>query len=262
MVFRSEADFLTRIHKIPFLLAVAVFSTGVVLPVTRGETIWQWTHEASGSGSANVFNGGPMVFKSDSTDGPQDGFMSFVASDDTRPGIFGARFGTGGDSVLSTGGGDAFALALAFDSGYSARSRPAADRPGGEGEGTLSSVIEFVMPQDELSWRTILSVTLSPGYHGSTRIVVENITKSTVLRELTGNVFDDSVLSGAAGDLIRVSSEISGGGSTPPGVPGSFGYDVSLLLAFRVPEPGTAVLVLIGAGMLTVRRRRAGCVRI
>ncbi len=51
----------------------AMVMIGPLCGVAGAEGIWQWTHEASGSGTANVFDGGPPVTADGATSGPGDG---------------------------------------------------------------------------------------------------------------------------------------------------------------------------------------------
>ena len=239
-------------------LSLIIISAFVVLILptasARAGTIWQWTHEASGEGWARVFDGGAAQFDSEFTGGLGDPFLSFGALDDTRPGTSGAAYGTGGRSWILTPG-DELIVGVDFGTGYVSGSRIDGDLPGGEGAGTLSSVIEFVMPVDELQWRISADVRRSAGFIGSSRFLVENVTRSETLLDLRLPEVFETTLSGRAGDLIRVSSEISGSGSFPEGVAGLGSYNGFMQLSFTIPEPGVIWLVGAGAVVLSGRKR-------
>ncbi len=132
------------------LISVLVI-VGLLCGVTRAEGIWQWTHEASGNGRSNVFDGGPPVFDEGVTIGPRDAGMSFGATDSTGQGSFSARARAEGGSHIITTADDSFRFDVRFLVGYFPSAFPGGDNPGGEAEGQISSVIEFVMPADEIA---------------------------------------------------------------------------------------------------------------
>jgi len=216
-----------RSDKIPFLVVLAAISTIVGPAVARGGTIWQWTHEASGEGTANVFDGGAVEFGAGRTFPPDDASMAFGATDATRFGTLGGRHVTSGSSRI-TSNSEILAVRVDFSTDYSADSRRDADRPGGEGEGWINSVIEFVMPVDELAWGRDLRIRDTSFFSGSTRVVVENLTRSTTLIDLVDEELTLVTLSGQAGDVIRITTDMSGRGRVAAGISGF--YELSLYL--------------------------------
>ena len=235
--------------------ALVVLSAGLTLgaPSARAETIWQWTHQAEGEGWANVFDGGPPDFESDITTGPGDTRMHFLAVDDTRPGVLGAAYGTSGTSQLFPEQ-DYLLIDLGFNTDYSATSRLGSDRPGGEGSGWIRSVVEVVMPVDTVEWGVDVDVNQTPGFSGSTRIVLENVTKSTTVFDGGEGGENWVTLQGVAGDTMRMTFEAEGQGSAPAGIPAISFYEVEVSSAFIVPEPATVTLAALGV-MVLMRRR-------
>ena len=242
-------------------LRLIIISAVVVLTLltgrARAETIWQWRHAASGAGWAHVFDGGPVEFDSDSAASAEgdslpffERAMSFSASDwTTSPGVLAALYGTAGRSeVLSSD--EQINVNFRFSTGYSATLFLGSDRPGGEGAGSMSSVAEFVMPVDELSWWSSMSVRETPGFSGSMRFVVDNVTQSTTIFDASSGARPPETLSGRPGDLIRFTFEASGQGSGPPGIPFFGVYRVSLQNEFVIPEPGT--FALLGVAVLAI----------
>jgi len=237
-------------------MSIVVCTALTFAAVARGGTIWQWTHEASGEGTANVFDGGTPVFAAGGTLAPGDASMAFGATDATRFGTLGGRYITSGESRVSIiDDDDAFEVFVDFNTEYLADSGPNADRPGGEGEGWLNSVIEFVMPVDELAWERDLRIRDASFISGTTRVVVENLTRSTTLIDLVDEEFSLVTLSGQAGDVIRITTDMSGNGRVPAGISGFYDYGPRLLMRFFIPEPATAVMLGLGA-ILMFRRRR------
>ena len=223
------------------------------------ETIWQWTHVAHGEGWANVFDGGPVKYHSGATQRPDDADMWFSASDFTRAGVLGADYDTAGGSSVGGVPADHLIVRADFSTSYTADFRVDADRPGGEGHGWISSVVEFVMPVDELIWGIVVRVQQGSGFSGLTTITVENVTQQITILELVNRgIFAETTLLGQAGDLIRVSFDSSGEGSFPAGLPSVNGYRARMDNTFIVPEP--SALGLLGVAVICVRtvRRRTG----
>ncbi len=218
-----------------------------------GNNLWQVTHEVSGEGWAHVFDGGPVVTDSVAP-GPRG--LAFLALDLTRPGTDGASFRTSGRSLTSSSDAEArFYLDIYFFTAYGSSWLPGGDQPGGEGAGWLSSVIEFRMPVDEVEWTGGLSIREpSPGFYGSASVLVENVTQSLTLMELTSGFGFERTLSGRTGDLIRITTEMSGGGSAPPGYWLVRGYDSEAAMAFTIPEPSAGFLLV--SALLVLRRRK------
>jgi hypothetical protein len=141
-----------------------------------------------------------------------------------------------------------------FDTTYSPSLFPGGDRPGGTAEGRLSSVIEFPLPAEDVFWAYQLLIRDTVDFDGSSHVVVENLSQSRPILELTSEVSAvETRLRGQAGDIIRITSEMSGSGSAAPGVSTSRRYDADLDMVFIIPEPGSLVLLL--AGLAVVSRR-------
>ncbi len=51
-------------------LGFAALCVTLVAATVQADSIWQWTHEGSASGMANVFDGGPVSHGSDMSSGP------------------------------------------------------------------------------------------------------------------------------------------------------------------------------------------------
>ncbi len=233
---------------------------GPLCGVAAGEGIWQWTHDASGSGTANVFDGGPPVSDGRSTIGPSDPSTGFLALDSTFPGSTGADASASGHSRIESQSDTTFRFNVGFQVGYFPSMQPGGDNPGGEAEGELSSVIELVMPADEVGWIYGAGIdnTFPFPFTGSASVVVENVTQSLTLLELSSEVSTvQTTLSGNAGDLIRITSVMSGSGGMGPG---SFKeYQAGLGMTFTVPEPGAFFLLLVGA--TAAGKQRCGSAR-
>jgi hypothetical protein len=227
-------------------------------PAVEAGSIWQWTHQAFGGGTSNVFDGGPPDVAFWETTGLDDPSMTFLASDSTRPSSLGAGARASGQSRVG-GNDDVFGVTIDFFVGYSPSGFVGGDNPGGEAEGSLSSVIEFVVPIDDMRWAYRLNIDLDPtgAFIGSTNTMLENLTRSTVFQipnEDTIGGFLDFDFGAVAGDLIRLTSETSGSGSMGPGTGRS--YDTDFRLSVSVPEPGMLSLLLVSVA-LTRRGRRA-----
>jgi len=238
------------------MVVVTLGWLGCCAPPASAGTIWQWTHQAEGEGWANVYDGGPVRYDSEATLGPDDDHMSFVAADNTRPGSFGASYGTGGISRVYTDG-DQLMLHVFFSTSYTASSHIAADRTGGEGHGWMTSVVEFVAPADDLLWSLTWFGGQSPGFSGSTHLLVENVSQSTVLLDVLTRTQGDMVLHAERGDLVRVSLDISGEGSFPAASPGGPAYYVDVVNEFTVPEVDAVGLLMMGVALIGARRRKA-----
>jgi PEP-CTERM motif len=223
-------------------------------------------HEAQGGGWANVFDGGPLRFDTESTSGPDDTLMLFGAVDRTRLGNLGAVFDTFGRSWITNDDEDTgLNVRVWFAAEYVPSFFPGGDRPGGAGAGLLRSVIEFVMPTEELEWVYWLDLTEDSGFEGSTEVVFENVTQSRTILTLTGEVLPavETVLRGEVGDVIRITSMMSGGGTVPADVTsaGVYGGELSAYFAV-IPEPGTTSLLGVGALFLVRRRSRGARERV
>ena len=56
----------------------------------------------------------------------------------------------------------------------------------------------------------------------------------------------DTILAAHAGDVIRISSQMSGSGSAAAGVASTRQYETDLDMLFTIPEPGSILLLLAG----------------
>jgi len=251
-----------RSDKIHFLLVLAVISTAVCAESARGGTIWQFTHEASGAGSARVFDGGPAESGSDATTSPDDPRMEFSPLDLTRPGVLGSDAFAIGSSDMGPGPGR-FTLNADLATTYSASSHLGADRPGGEAEAFMSSVVELVMPVDAVVWSLVFDITRGSGFTGEGSLLVENVTRSEILADFSGTntmtEFIDTTLNNVAGDVIRVSVAGSASGSVPAGVASHGGFDFRVRQTFFIPEPTSALMLGLGALFVFKRRRQIKC---
>jgi len=222
------------------------------------EFTFSW-HEASGSGSANVFDGGPVVSGAGRAGNPMDPTMSFSANDSTRFGSMGAIASVLGRSQIfdvpsEEFGAEGIKVLVDFRAAYFPSLFPSGDRPGGMAEASLSSVIEFEMPADEIDWLYGLRIRDTSLFSGSTNVVVENVTQSETLLTLTEEILiGEGTLSGNTGDLIRITSQMSGSGSAPAGITSSRVYTSNLGMVFLVPEPSTLALLFFGALLIHKR---------
>ena len=240
------------------ILLMAAVSLGGA-PARAGEIWeWEWTHEAAGEGWANVFDGGAVVSDSGATGGPLDWDMHFLAADRIPAGAQTASYSTSGSSWVALYGETRETLRISVDFGtrYYASSHIGADRPGGEGRGSMWAVIEFFMPADELEWSWSFSISQGAGFSGTVELLVENLTRSETLFDWPGGIIPDdpAIVKGETGNLIRVSYTASGQGHVDPGVASIGSYWPHLTFRFTVPEPGT--LWLLATGVLLVMRRR------
>ncbi len=218
-------------------MTAVVVSTGLHAGAAGAEGIWNWTHQASGAGTANVFDGGPPVFDEGQTGDPTHPNMSFDAYDPTGSGSMAASASANGRSTIITTPDDSFRFRVEFTARYFPSSFPGGDNPGGEAEGEILSVIEFLMPADEigLSYRLLIHETYQ--FTGSTAVVVENVTQGQFLLGLAAEVPQDwATFVGHTGDVIRITSMMSGHGNMGPG--SLRDYDSALAMWFSVPEPG------------------------
>ena len=67
--------------------------------------------------------------------------------------------------------------------------------------------------------------------------------------------FVDTVIVGEVGDIIRISSQMSGSGSAAAGVAITRQYEADLDMLFTIPEPATLALLALGT-LVALRRRR------
>ena len=166
---------------------VSIVLVSVVIGrVARAGEITFSYHEAGGSGSANLFDGGPPISHAGSLPGGTLGGFLFSAVDATRPGSLGAFANASGRSEIGLFE-DRMGVRVSLDTSYRPSLFGGGDNPGGMAEGSLSSVIEFVMPADELSWAYALSIDDTILFDGSTSVLFENVTTSQTLLALTSD---------------------------------------------------------------------------
>ena len=240
-----------RMHQRILVLAlVAVLQR----PAQAGE-LWTWTNSAVGEGLGQVFDGGPPVTDSVDLQGTTASFLAFRATDGTRPGSLGAHASANGASRVAEFD-QSMRVLVDFSASYAASLFPGGDRPGGRAEGTFTSIIEFVMPVDQLDWFYGLGITEDAGFDGASSVVVENVTQGTTLLTLTLEIGNDTVLTAHAGDLIRITSQMSGSGEAPGDLALDQGYSTLVDMIFTIPEPATFVLLALGAVVALRGKRR------
>jgi hypothetical protein len=242
-------------NRLSMIIGVASSALFAFAPTARAGDFTFLRHEASGSGWSNLFDGGPVVTAEGSTSGPTDERMSFGADDrSATPGSFGAVASAAGRSVIvNLAQFDGFNVMVTLSTRYSPSAFPGGDNPGGAAEGELFSVIEFVMPADQVLWGYQLSIDDSVDFDGSTSVILENVTQSETLLDLNSEVWPavETVLSARERDVIRITSRMSGNGSALPGT--LKGYRSALQMVFIVPEPRTLGLLLLAGVLITGR---------
>ncbi len=219
----------------------------------RADSVWIWTNSAVGEGLAQVFDGGPAVMDSVDRHGTVAPTLAFRATDATRPSSLGALASANGESFVGDFG-RILRVMVDFSASYASSLSPGGDRPGGRAEGMLTSVVEFVMPVDELDWFYGLGITEDVGFEGASSVVVENMTQTRTLLTLTSEMGNETILEGHAGDLIRITSQMSGRGDAPGGFGILQNYSARLDMIFTIPEPSTALLLL--GGLLVLQSRK------
>ncbi len=238
---------------------ITIFLTAAVAHATE---LWQWTHDASGSGMSNVMDGGPPVVRSVATEGLDDGRITFTAADRTRPGSQGASASAGGTSIVESfeNFDGSFVMNITVDLlvGYFPSSFPGGDNPGGSASGEVHSLVEFVVPKDNAIWfyDFFIDNTHPELFDGSSSVLMENLTQSSVILDLTEETTSDGFIpfNAAAGDVIRLTVDGDGAGGMGPGT--GRNYDMDLSLRFSVvPEPGAMVLLTLGWSMIRRPRR-------
>ncbi len=215
----------------------------------RADSVWMWTNSATGEGFAQVFDGGPLVTDSVDLQDTMAPFLSFRATDATRPGSLGADASANGASRVVEFD-QSMRLLADFHVSYASSLSPGGDRPGGRAEGSFTSIVEFVMPVDELEWFYGLGMGDALGFTGSTNVAVENVTIGQTLLTLDSVMEGETILAAHAGDLVRITSEFSGGGQAPPNFEIDRGYGALLDMIFTIPEPGSVILLLAGLPLL------------
>ncbi len=236
------------------LCAVTAWAFGS--PVSAEEFVLVY-HEASGSGSARLLDGGDTEFGGGMTFGPTDPSMSFVARDiSTQPGVLAARSKASGRSNINFIDGD-LSIRVELSVLYLPSNITGGDNPGGMADGELSSVIEFMMPVEEVEWVYFLDVDDTVSFEGSSSVLIENVTQRQELVSLNEGMdgIVETTLSANVGDIIRITSEMEGFGSTGPAGTREYTSIFGMSL-FMIPEPSTLMLFAPAALLLHRRTRR------
>lgn len=234
-----------------------VFAVAAVTPLYAGE-LWQWSHDAHFEGTANVYDGGPPVHVVAHTDGPNDPRVNRSANDSTWPpgSLSATALAAGGSRIFEDG--DDLILDIDITVGYSPSYFQGGANPGGEAEGALNSMIDVTIPESgaELSVSALIFDEEHPElFSGDARMTVENLTRGSIIFEWNESDPSESInLYDAVGDVIRITTDLSGEGGMGPG--SGRHYRARLLAIFRVPEPSSSVLLIVGTLLLSVNRRR------
>ena len=78
-------------------------------------------------------------------------------------------------------------------------------------------------------------------FQGELRVLVENVTQSQLLLQLNYDTNPiATTLSGAQGDLIRITTDIAGFGTMGPG--SHHAYNAGVGMTFEIPEPSSLLL--------------------
>jgi len=239
------------------LIAVAMLIVTVVAPVrVSAEGVdWQWTHDAHGSGSANVFDGGPVVFAEGHTFDASDPMMSFSAYDFTHIGSLGATASASGRSQVSASSpGDQLGYSTFFRVSYAPSGFVGGDNSGGTAQGEMTTTFEFVMPANTVQWIYSFREEEESPFAGAFSVTFDNVTQNTTFLTLSTNT-PQVVTSYKAqtGDLIRITTEQIGMGSMGPGSLREYEADFGTL--FRVPEPTAFALTLVGLWISSCARK-------
>ncbi len=212
---------------------------------------WDWTHQAYGGGSANVTDNPWAVTDFDQTEN-HDSLMTFTALDQSQNGTT-TYYNVSGSSQVSVNRNNHFAIDVLFDASY-VPSEMAGGTLGGIGRGSVISIVELAMPpanrlgQYQLNMDLVLDINVSDMFYGSTTVVITNITDEyNELARFSSSAVHNMNITQYAGDLIRISSYLEGGGSVSDAVASHEYYQSHLEVDFAVvPEPGTLVLIMIG----------------
>ncbi len=237
--------------KVGFL--TVLFATAVT---AHASEIWQWTHEAHGMGTSNVMDGGPPVMDTGQTTSLSDDRMTFNASDRTMSGSLGAAARARGSSTVDDNFGidSSFRVSVDLTVGY-LPGLPGGDNPGGSAEGETHSVVEFVVPVDDMEWfyRLDIDNTFPFPFTGSSSVLVENLTQSSIVLALDSELETEKRIPfpANAGDVIRLTSDFMGEGGMGPGSSKAYAADIGIV--FSVPEPGSLSILFVG--LIVVARR-------
>ncbi len=204
-------------------------------------------HTAGGSGSAQLDDGGLPITDADNTTGLGDLLMSFSAIDATGTGQWAASALGGGSSQIYIFG-EFMSVFVELDALYVPSSEPDGDRPGGSAAAGLSSVIEFYTPAHAIDWFYLLDIDATADFSGTANVIVENVTRAHTLLVMDAQVPPTStLLSTTPGDLIRISTELSGSGSALPDVASLETYSPTMRMDFLIiPEPATLAILAVG----------------
>jgi PEP-CTERM motif len=130
--------------------------------------------------------------------------------------------------------------------------------PGGMMSGEMTSIIEFAMPVESLVWDLGFIVDETPSFDLSALLTIENVTSGETLVSVSETFGFLSTLEGNVGDVIRISTEYEVAGGVGAGISGFFSSRVIMISRFWIPEPTTASLLLAGAGLFFMARKRSG----
>ena len=218
----------------------------------RGDAAVVPGHAAQAWGSVQVLDGGSAEHESDSavSNGPGQSLLVFGVVDQTREDGLGAAAEAKGWSVVYHCD-DEIWISVQLDISYTPSELEGGDRPGGTVAGRLLSAVEFRLPTTETVWTYRQLIDCTEGFSGSSLVVVENVTRSQRVLELGVHqpLFAEVRLRGEVGDLIRVSTEISGSGRGDEGAMEGGRYSGRADIIFAVPEPGIMLLLFIGAAI-------------
>ncbi len=233
--------------KAAFLTGLFVVAPGI--SVAQADGIWQWTFEGSASATANVLDGGPPVARSGQTDRLDEGSFTVSATDQTGSGSLSAIASASGRSSLGIND-KGLGVGTRLDVGYLPSFFPGGANPGGEAMAEISSMFEVVLPFDmeEMIYFLDIDEEHPDVFSGSALVVIENVTQAITLveqsQDITGTILPINAL---AGDVIRITTTMSGQGMAGPG--SARDYGAIFRARFPIPEPSAVFLLLVGCAI-------------